>query len=206
MSTKTLTPEELKPCPFCSKSDVTTQLTEDPGYESLWSVYCRDCGAEGESSSTKSHAVKMWNTRPIEDKLRGELETMKEAYRIVSRTNDENATVAELKILNQADSIAQSEGGGKMKRNWKGWFKINSNRNSECGSGRLRDLDWANAYTDTGFEDLYLHVHRISDDTYHRVFPRRKNVTGIGWRRLDPNNPIGTFFWIVSHSPEGGKK
>jgi hypothetical protein len=36
--------------------------------------------------------------------------------------------------------------------------KVNSNRNSSCGSVKLSDLDWTNWFTDTSFETHYLHV------------------------------------------------
>ena len=44
--------------------------------------------------------------------------------------------------------------------------------NSECGSAKLSDLDFAHWWVDTSFGAFYLHVRRPSDETWHRVFCR----------------------------------
>jgi Lar family restriction alleviation protein len=80
--------DELKPCPFC-------------GSEKVHIVYCNEaygvcdsCGARGKSypdeyghiaeSIDREWAVKSWNTRPLEDALRAnidELEKQLQSYK-----------------------------------------------------------------------------------------------------------------------------
>ena len=52
--------DELKPCPFCGKRDM-----------SIWCVVsfrvrCDWCGVKGEKCSTEQQAIKAWNTRVSE--------------------------------------------------------------------------------------------------------------------------------------------
>jgi hypothetical protein len=62
--------DELKPCPFCGeKAEIRVkQWIDGEGYpDKLVWVECPDCG--------DTHRPDNWNTRPIEDALRAELET-----------------------------------------------------------------------------------------------------------------------------------
>ena len=60
--------DELKPCPFCGSSNTTLDYYEISGPQELGTiVVCNDCGASAKS-------IVDWNTRPIEDALRAQLE------------------------------------------------------------------------------------------------------------------------------------
>lgn len=69
---------------------------------------------------------------------------------------------------------------------------VNSRRNSVCGSARLKDLDWENWFTDrTGQGCIYLHVLKVYDDTWHRVFCRLHSETP----RLEMVK--GRLYWLI---------
>jgi Lar family restriction alleviation protein len=65
--------EELKPCPFCGCNAVLHK-TGDTG--DGYFVKCWGCDAETEGMlyGCDNDAIKQWNTRPIEDQLRAELD------------------------------------------------------------------------------------------------------------------------------------
>lgn len=71
---------KLKPCPFCGSDDRIILIPSDNSlmadYRSKDEVYCRDCGAN-QYALGKLKAIKKWNTRPVEDALRAENETLK---------------------------------------------------------------------------------------------------------------------------------
>lgn len=52
--------DELKPCPFCGKSELHIEKSIDV-------IYCKTCGAEMDMERGD------WNTRPIEDALQSQL-------------------------------------------------------------------------------------------------------------------------------------
>jgi hypothetical protein len=59
--------EELKPCPFCGKP-AYTECVDDGCYAMCPNIECEFAGTGSQ---------KAWNTRPIEDALRAELEAVK---------------------------------------------------------------------------------------------------------------------------------
>lgn len=63
--------EELKPCPFCkhTKTKIYRSLNEDK-----YIVECTRCGCRTGTCYGEQNAIIVWNTRPIEDALREELE------------------------------------------------------------------------------------------------------------------------------------
>lgn len=65
--------EKLKPCPFCGgEAEI---IEEGIGFN----IKCADCYAEMTPFVTdKREAIKMWNTRPIEDDLQKELDEARE--------------------------------------------------------------------------------------------------------------------------------
>lgn len=63
---------ELKPCPFCGKVDI--EIVENEGEE--W-IMCDTCTSAMMNISEAS--IENWNTRPIEDDLRAEIERIKSA-------------------------------------------------------------------------------------------------------------------------------
>lgn len=60
--------QELKPCPFCNKLDITTRKG------ARTQMMCIRCGAEGPDAATRAEAVALWNTRPVEDAWRARAE------------------------------------------------------------------------------------------------------------------------------------
>lgn len=81
---------ELKPCPFCGKIPV---CKEDEMSEGFYVVDCKTpmCYAH-ESGNTVKEAIKNWNTRPIEDDLRRQLE---EAQNKLKQMQDYGCTIEE---------------------------------------------------------------------------------------------------------------
>ena len=73
--------EALKACPFCGKRPKLKKSTR-PGSEQAV-VTCGDWACYGSPTSTKGTAsvtVARWNTRPVEDALRAELEQLEIAF------------------------------------------------------------------------------------------------------------------------------
>lgn len=77
---------ELKPCPFCGKSDLgyTNEIAEDEPYRKIAVVvFCRDCLSRGRATypigwcESKVAANQAWNDRKIELSLQSELSEMR---------------------------------------------------------------------------------------------------------------------------------
>jgi len=75
------------------------------------------------------------------------------------------------------------------------WRRINSPRNSDCGSARLSELDWSNWWTDTSAGDHYLHVAHRQNQTFHRVYCRANERPRIGQRD-------GVLYWLIDPKRE----
>ncbi len=75
-------------------------------------------------------------------------------------------------------------------------LKINSRRNSKCGSAKLAELDWSNWYTDDSGGGRYLHVAGRDGETFHRVFCRRQEKPKICL--VD-----GELMWVVENKKGG---
>ena len=72
-------------------------------------------------------------------------------------------------------------------------LRINSDRNSECGSESLNRLDWSYWWTDELGGVRYIHVARCDwrdDPTFHRVFCRISDKP-----RLEMKD--GVLYWLV---------
>lgn len=71
--------DELKPCPFCGSNRIIEDTaTDNTGAipMTVWFVKCAVCGSFKNSISNHSRAMKRWNTRPIEDALKAEVERL----------------------------------------------------------------------------------------------------------------------------------
>ena len=68
--------------------------------------------------------------------------------------------------------------------------RVNSPRNSICGSATLAELDWSHWFTDTTGGGLYLHVRSLDAETWHRVYCRQTAAPRL--RLLDD-----VLFWLV---------
>ena len=66
---------DLKPCPFCGRKNIADYLSESG--EIL--TYCIDCF---EDTNGHPDRFDVWNTRPIEDALRAELDDLKKRLEI----------------------------------------------------------------------------------------------------------------------------
>ncbi len=77
---------DLKPCPFCGSKDITAD--KDDGFDS-WGLYCTDCGwGIPYEHVSKKDAIKLWNSRPLEDALTHRIE---ELELFVSRVSKEQS-------------------------------------------------------------------------------------------------------------------
>ncbi len=63
--------DELKACPFCGKNNGKIMYSDSRNWK--W-VHCDKCGADGPADLGESGAIEHWNTRPIEDDLRHQLD------------------------------------------------------------------------------------------------------------------------------------
>ena len=76
--------EELKPCPFCGGED--TELA--PGVDNDWYVGCLTCNYKIHClDCTEDEVIRYWNTRPAEDTLKAENESLKEKVKSEKLTN-----------------------------------------------------------------------------------------------------------------------
>lgn len=89
--------------------------------------------------------------------------------------------------------------------------RVNSPRNSDCGSAKLADLDWSQWFTDNTSGGFYLHVRRCMEgidfeakdarnkkykfpkdyETWHRVFCRASNHPRLSM------NANGSLYWLI---------
>lgn len=76
---------DLKPCPFCG-SQAIVKIANKFSY-----VACTMCGQRGIGGMSISFLKHKWNTRPIEDKLRTELEKAWEDLDIATKASAEDA-------------------------------------------------------------------------------------------------------------------
>ena len=68
---------DLKPCPFCGASVTleNNQSFKNPNSDTLYWIECSKCMAfDFESYTSVNLCISAWNTRPIEDALRKEIE------------------------------------------------------------------------------------------------------------------------------------
>lgn len=77
---------DLKPCPFCNKTDKVKIYTESMAQYGilLWIRYgvkCNRCHFEIPTYAKKATAIRKWNTRPIVDSLAAEIERLKSALK-----------------------------------------------------------------------------------------------------------------------------
>ena len=70
--------EALRACPFCGE-DCATLMEDHRGCE----IICEnpDCDDMSEANWTREHAIEIWNTRPIEDALRAQVDALVELVR-----------------------------------------------------------------------------------------------------------------------------
>lgn len=105
--------EELKPCPFCGANDPYHEISEDEIH--VW-VACGNCFATSSRIHTKHNTAPdfAWNTRPIEDALRAELDAWKAAHK---RLFDEMTVVIKERDTLRAKWVIASEALKNIKEN-----------------------------------------------------------------------------------------
>lgn len=101
---------ELKPCFHCPESMVTCELND---YD-FWQVQCGACGSSSGVSKNRETVIEIWNTRPIEDQLRTQLEEARnENIQLVERRLSDLQTLQQENErlrgeLDKADRLAAS--------------------------------------------------------------------------------------------------
>jgi hypothetical protein len=104
---------ELKPCPFCGKSDML-KIKETKSAPILTFISCNRCGGDVCQDDERD----VWNRRPIEDGLRSEVARLKarlgEAEEIVHYLRQAE-TMASFDCLREdaRDYFAKGENDGK---------------------------------------------------------------------------------------------
>ena len=80
--------EELKPCPFCrGEAMLCVSGSQD---DKVWFyIVCGDCGTCSDHVSAKEIAVRIWNTRPEEERLKAENERLKDTNLKLKDQKDE---------------------------------------------------------------------------------------------------------------------
>ena len=100
--------EELKACPFCGSISVR-EGCDTP--DAKWHyVECDDCHATSKADLGVSGAIENWQSRPIEDSLRKEIESL-QSMTIVYHTKQVDALRAELELSRKIadEAIKQNE-------------------------------------------------------------------------------------------------
>lgn len=82
--------------------------------------------------------------------------------------------------------------GKTMKPRGPSWRKVNTTRNSACGSACLENLDWSNWWTDGGISGKYgmLQVVHTDMGSVHRVYCRHADNPRLAMRD-------GILYWLV---------
>ena len=87
---ETTTMPKVKDCPFCHSDDI---VVENVHGEYVWVCQNEDCIATGPYDEYEDRATEKWNTRPIEDELREEIEKLSgvinEIYDIANEGSDD---------------------------------------------------------------------------------------------------------------------
>jgi len=92
--------EELKACPFCGSLSVR-EGCDTP--DAKWHyVECDDCHATSKADLGVSGAIENWNTRPLEDALRTELDACKSVLADAETQRDMNGAEIDT-LLKQLD-------------------------------------------------------------------------------------------------------
>ena len=76
--------DELKNCPFCGADgvEVWTPAKSAENYSNTYDIWCGNCDEEFTFDvPDKKTLIRCWNTRPIEDKLKAEIERLKAEIR-----------------------------------------------------------------------------------------------------------------------------
>ena len=82
--------DNLKPCPFCNKTDKVRFYTESMVQHGklLWinyGVMCKRCRFETPAYTKKATAIRKWNTRPAEDALTENLKLFRQTLAEVAK-------------------------------------------------------------------------------------------------------------------------
>lgn len=91
--------QELKPCPFCKSQRISLiTLAYDSGTKK-YKYECKECCLESSIHSSKAYVINSWNTRPLEDALKEQLEKA-------------HARIAELEAANEWQPIETAPNDG----------------------------------------------------------------------------------------------
>jgi hypothetical protein len=107
---------DLKPCPFCGSADLS------PGWRATtFSIGCDACGFEFEGDPStwkteleqvKRECIIRWNTRPVEDAARAEVERLRGILRSIVVEYDAPDNGRHLRwAVDEARAALRTEGG-----------------------------------------------------------------------------------------------
>ena len=93
--------EELKPCPFCGGTDLEKMMYLDLVGWMYW-IECKSCDhVRAVSLADIDDAIRKWNTRPAEDKLKQVNECIKRECDVL-RVREKNIMCGYQKSINRA--------------------------------------------------------------------------------------------------------
>lgn len=93
---------ELKPCPFCGGKDLKKEVID--GIEGMiYRVSCPHCANTMPMTvdTSMEEAIRIWNTRPVEDKLKQVNECIKREFDVL-RVREKNIMRGYQKSINKA--------------------------------------------------------------------------------------------------------
>lgn len=68
----------MRQCPFCAGSELEKEMFCDlVGW--LYRIRCKKCDARVTSLTDMEHAIRLWNTRPVEESFSADVERMRSA-------------------------------------------------------------------------------------------------------------------------------
>lgn len=110
---------ELKPCPFC-ECEIIDVVAEEylDGSKVFYTANCHECDTQhGGLFETYDEATKAWNTRPLEDALRAEIERLRGDLEMVEMMcgvfpTDENGMLPAEYVLGIGEVASRALKGG----------------------------------------------------------------------------------------------
>jgi hypothetical protein len=93
------TSEGLKACPWCGGTEIDVDNCDSSPV--FWWNHCVHCGTDGPADLGWSGANELWNTRPIEDALRKQLEDIHFDLRQILEISEDNFYLDAIDAVNK---------------------------------------------------------------------------------------------------------